>query len=56
VQGDIIVPGRIVELTFSFENAETITVEVPVVDRSGAFAEVPMPEATAGSDESPASE
>jgi hypothetical protein len=43
VEGEAIVPGRFVELTFTFERAETATVEVPVVTRSGDYADIPVP-------------
>ena len=46
VRADQIQPGRFVELTFSFERGESVTVEVPVVARSGDYANVPVPSAS----------
>ena len=43
VEGESIAPGQFVELTFSFQNAESVTVEVPVVARRGDYAEIPVP-------------
>lgn len=43
VTGDQIQPGRFVALTFSFERGESVTLKVPVVARSGEFAQVPLP-------------
>ncbi|HET6625531.1 MAG TPA: hypothetical protein VFG63_04015 [Nocardioidaceae bacterium] len=43
VTGDQIKPGRFVELTFSFENAESIDIDVPVVANTDEFADVPVP-------------
>lgn len=43
VEGESIEPGRFVELTFTFERGENVTVEVPVVARTGAFEDVPVP-------------
>jgi hypothetical protein len=43
VEGDSITPGAFVELTFSFEQGENVTVEVPVVARRGDYAEIPVP-------------
>ena len=36
-------PGNFVALTFTFEKAEAVTVEMPVVARRGTFAEIPVP-------------
>lgn len=44
-EGDDIEPGRFVPLTFTFERGEEVTLEVPVVARRGAFADVPVPPA-----------
>ena len=38
-----IVPGYFVEITFSFDRGEAITLEVPVVPHSGAYADVKVP-------------
>ena len=44
VQADQIQSGRFVELTFSFERGQSVTLEVPVVSNSEEdFAEVPVP-------------
>lgn len=43
VEGERIAPGAFVELTFAFENAESVTVQVPVVSRRGPYAEIPVP-------------
>ncbi len=39
-------PGRFIELTFNFENSESVSVEVPVVANTEEFAEVPLPSAS----------
>ena len=42
-------PGRFIELVFSFENAESIDLKVPVVDADslgGDFTDVPLPSAS----------
>jgi hypothetical protein len=43
VEGNAVKPGAFIELTFSFENAENVTVQAPVVARRGDYAEVPVP-------------
>lgn len=43
VEGEPITPGAFVELTFTFEQAEPITVQVPVVARRGTYADIPVP-------------
>lgn len=43
VEGETVKPGAFVELTFSFERGESVTVELPVVARSGTYADVPVP-------------
>lgn len=43
IEGEQIVPGRFVELTFTFRNAESVTLNVPVVPRTQEFAEIPVP-------------
>ena len=43
VEGEEVEPGNFIELTFRFEQAEPITVEMPVVARRGTFAEIPVP-------------
>lgn len=43
IEGDTIEPGAFVALTFTFEQSETVTVEVPVVARRGDFSDIPVP-------------
>ena len=43
VEGPRVEVGRFLELRFSFERAESVTVEVPVVAREGEFAHIPVP-------------
>jgi hypothetical protein len=43
IEGENINAGQFVTLTFTFANAEAVTVEVPVVKRTGEFAEIPVP-------------
>lgn len=43
--GEAIQTGRFVTLTFAFEQAESVTLDVPVIARQGAYAEVPVPNA-----------
>ncbi|HSE10328.1 MAG TPA: hypothetical protein VLB29_16825 [Nocardioidaceae bacterium] len=43
VEGETVEPGTFVELTFTFERGENVTVEVPVVARRGDYAEIPVP-------------
>lgn len=43
VEGERINSGAFVEITFTFENAEPVTVEVPVVARRGPYADIPVP-------------
>jgi hypothetical protein len=42
VEGDAVKPGRLVTLTFSFANSETVEVDVPVYLNEGPFADVPV--------------
>ena len=42
VSGEVVEPGNFVEVTLSFERGEPVTMDVPVVARSGAFADVEM--------------
>ena len=42
VTGEQIQPGRFVNLTFSFERGESVTMMVPVVSRTGDYADVPV--------------
>ena len=53
VEGESIAPGQFVELTFSFQNAESVTVEVPVVARRGDYAEIPVPSEEPTAEETP---
>lgn len=43
--GDVVVPGNFVTLTFAFEGAESVELNVPIEDYSddGPFASVPLP-------------
>jgi hypothetical protein len=43
IEGEDIVPGAFVELTFSFERGDSVTLNVPVVARRGDYADVPVP-------------
>lgn len=43
VEGDAITSGAFVALRFTFQNAETVTVEVPVVARRGPYSDIPVP-------------
>lgn len=43
VEGETIETGTFVELTFTFERGESVTVEAPVVARRGDYAEIPVP-------------
>ena len=56
VEGESIAPGQFVELTFSFQNAESVTVEVPVVARRGDYAEIPVPSVAPAAEETAAEE
>jgi len=49
VTGTQIQPGRFVGLSFSFENAQTVTLEVPVVANVEEFSDVPLPSASPSS-------
>lgn len=42
VSGEAVEPGNFVEVTLTFERGEPVTMDVPVVARSGAFADVEM--------------
>jgi len=43
LEGSDIVPGNVVELTFSFRSGQTATFKVPVVAATGDYADVPLP-------------
>lgn len=43
VTGTKVRPGFFVELRFTFEGAEPVTVQAPVVSNTGAFEEIPVP-------------
>ena len=43
VEGEAVKAGAFVELAFTFENAQTTTVQVPVVARRGPYADIPVP-------------
>lgn len=50
-EGQSVKPGTFVELTFSFERGENVTLQVPVVANRGDFAEVPLPGSSSPSGE-----
>lgn len=41
--GEQIRPGQFIELTFAFEHAESVQIEVPVVADTNEFSDVPLP-------------
>jgi hypothetical protein len=43
IEGQEITAGSFVTVTFEFERAQSVTVEVPVVERTGDYAEIPVP-------------
>jgi hypothetical protein len=43
VEGEGVTPGSFIRLRFTFENAETVELEMPVVSRRGAYADIPVP-------------
>lgn len=43
VEGEGVAPGNFVTLTFSFDRGANVTLDVPVVDRRGDYADVPVP-------------
>jgi hypothetical protein len=43
VTGDRVVAGNFVPLTFSFENASSVTLQAPVVEPTGPFEDLPLP-------------
>jgi hypothetical protein len=45
ILGTRILPGNFVTLTFTFERAEAVTLDVPVMRHSGDYADVPLPPA-----------
>ncbi len=47
-RGPQVVPGGIVTLRFAFDRAKAVTLDVPVVANTGAYADVPVPSSTAG--------
>jgi hypothetical protein len=47
VRGKSVEPGGVVTLTFSFERAEAITVDAPVVANTGSYADVRVPASSA---------
>jgi hypothetical protein len=46
LRGDAIKPGAYVELTFAFSNGQSTTLQVPVVENTGDFIDVPVPALT----------
>lgn len=49
VTGSQVVPGQFVNLRFSFKNAQTVTMVVPVVARTADYKNVPMPSSSSAS-------
>jgi hypothetical protein len=47
LEGDSIVPGRFIELTITFQEADAVTVKLPVVTAEDDFADVEVPTAEA---------
>jgi hypothetical protein len=43
VEGERVLPGSFITLRFTFENAETVELEMPVVARRGPYADIPVP-------------
>ncbi len=43
VEGDAVKPGAFIELTFTFEQAGPVTLQVPVVARRGPYQDIPVP-------------
>jgi hypothetical protein len=43
VEGEDVKPGAFITMQFTFENAETVALELPVVARRGPYAEIPVP-------------
>jgi len=44
VEGEAVVPGGYVTMTFVFANGQSTTVQVPVVVHGGDYADVPLPQ------------
>lgn len=42
-ESESIVPGTFVELTFTFDNAESVSLQAPVVHAEGDYKDVPLP-------------
>jgi hypothetical protein len=43
VEGEPVKPGAFIELTFTFEQGEPVTVQLPVVSRRGTYSDIPVP-------------
>jgi hypothetical protein len=43
VEGEGVTPGSFLTLRFTFDNAETVELDLPVVARRGPYAEIPVP-------------
>jgi hypothetical protein len=43
VEGEGVRPGAFISMQFTFENAETVELEIPVVARRGPYADIPVP-------------
>jgi hypothetical protein len=52
LEGEEIEPGRFVELTFTFSNGQSTTIDAVVVSATGPYAEVPVGETSSESDDS----
>lgn len=44
VSGEAVVPGAFLTVTFTFENADAVTLDVPVVENTNEFADIELPE------------
>jgi hypothetical protein len=49
LEGEQIVPGRFVEVTLTFQEADEVTVEIPVVTAEDDYADIEVPSAEASS-------
>jgi uncharacterized membrane protein len=53
LQGSDITPGNWIDLTFAFSSGQTTTMKVPVVERTGDYADVPLPKPSSSPSSSP---
>ncbi len=51
--GDL-TPGGTASVTFTFQNADPVTLDAPIVSREGAYADVPLPSPSPTASSSPA--